>query len=96
MSEAGLKPEAQKYIRQEWIDACHFHPMSDRDVLREVARQAVAAASSAAPLVLLDLDSTLYEVGPRTHFILKEWMQSLEARPYAQVREALERMEPKR
>ena len=93
MNDAGLKPGAKKYIRQEWIDACHFHPMGDREVLREVARQTAATAGAAAPLVLLDLDSTLYEVGPRTHFILKEWMQSPEARPHAQVRAALERME---
>lgn len=63
MAEKALK-------RQDWIDACRFHDMTEKEVLAEVARRVSHRANS---LVLLDLDSTLYEVGPRTLQILKEW-----------------------
>src|SRR5262245_8010324 len=82
-------------IRKEWIDACGFHDLSETEVLREVSRRvsdlkAIAGGSKKAhPLVLLDLDSTLYEVGPRTHQILKEWVDSTESRSFKAVRDAL-------
>lgn len=97
MSTTGSKEGTQeqaKYARQAWIAACHFHPMDEREVLREVARKAIEAGKAEQPLILLDLDSTLYEVGPRTHFILKEWMHAPESREFPRVREAMEKLEP--
>ena len=95
MSESNLR------VRGDWVSASTFHDLSEDDVLREVARRvsdlkaslSPSAAKSAHPLVLLDLDSTLYEVGPRTHQILREWLASPESAPFAHVRSVLARLE---
>lgn len=62
--------------RQAWINASQFHNLSDEEVLREVQAR-VSRHRHEKPVVLLDLDSTLYEVGPRTHQILREWASAL-------------------
>jgi hypothetical protein len=64
-------------IRDAWINACEFLPWNDARVLREVLDR---ARSTPRALVLLDLDSTLYEVGPRTHRILEEWVKHPDSR----------------
>jgi hypothetical protein len=85
-------------MRNQWVSASHFHDLTQAQVLAEVARrvrEVKAAAGSDQkrhPLVLLDLDSTLYEVAPRTLQLLKEWAASAEAAVHAQVRDALSRL----
>lgn len=69
--------------RKAWIEACTFHPLSDEEVLREVQAR-VTRHRTERPTVLLDLDSTLYEVGPRTHRILREWAESAHDFPSVQ------------
>lgn len=87
-------------IRGEWMAACQFHDLSEAEVLSEVARRVEKVKRTATserashPLVLLDLDSTLYEVGPRTYQILREWVETSESREFMQVRDALLRAEP--
>jgi predicted secreted acid phosphatase len=61
--------------RQEWLDACQFHDVSQREILDLVA-EGVKKTQGKKPLVLLDLDSTLYEVQPRTHAIIQDWLRS--------------------
>ncbi len=69
--------------------------MGDSEVLAEVlnrierAHERVQSESGIRPVLLLDLDSTLYEVGPRTHHILLEWSETAQAREFYKVREAL-------
>lgn len=82
--------------RDQWIAACHFHDLSEREVLREIGRRVGNARDRAAeghhlahPLVLLDLDSTLYEVGPRTHQILLEWTETQNARSFGLARDRI-------
>jgi hypothetical protein len=85
--------------RSEWISACHFHDVSGSEVLEEVAQRVSQLKASAQgvkekhPLVLFDLDSTLYEVGPRTFQILKEWLASPENHRFPVVAKALEKLE---
>ncbi len=67
------------FSRQEWVSACHFHDLTQLEVLQEVSRR---VTSQVQPLVLLDLDSTLYEVGPRTYQIMMEWAQSTLGKAY--------------
>jgi hypothetical protein len=91
-------------IRQDWMSASHFHELTEAQVLAEVAArvekvkaQAVAQGGSrrdAHPLVLLDLDSTLYEVGPRTYQILREWAQTAASQGFGTVRDAVFKAEP--
>ncbi|MBL7714823.1 MAG: HAD family hydrolase [Bdellovibrionales bacterium] len=67
------KPTA---VRHDWIRSSHFHDLQETDVLNEIGRRIKKTQETAHPLVLLDLDSTLYEVEPRTHQILLEWIDS--------------------
>ncbi len=82
-----------KFVRQNWISACQFHILDEMEVLREVS---IRAAQSNHPVVLLDLDSTLYEVAPRNHQILHEWAISKESALYPNARDALFNLDPDR
>ncbi|RYZ70728.1 MAG: HAD family hydrolase [Proteobacteria bacterium] len=82
-----------QFSRKSWIDACEFHALDNRQVLDRVIESAHQLAQGRAA-VLLDLDSTLYEVGPRTGHILKEWLASPESREFPEVREAVEKLKP--
>lgn len=82
------------YVRNDWKTASHFHELTQGEVLREVSRRVIEMqAQGGVPVVLLDLDSTLYEVGPRTAQILKEWVQTQEALRFPGVRNELGRLE---
>lgn len=83
--------------RDGWINSCEFHSMSEAEVLAETIRRIEtlksAAETRARPLVLLDLDSTLYEVGHRTFQILKEWVDTEESESFSEVRERIAAIE---
>jgi len=82
--------EKSHKVRREWIDSCEFHPLTNREVLRQVhegIRQEIA--KNAQPVLLLDLDSTLYHVESRSHQILKEWVDSPESREFGPLREKI-------
>lgn len=77
-------------IRREWIDSCEFHPLSNVEVLRQVhtaIRQDLERRVQ--PVLLLDLDSTLYHVESRSHQILKEWLADPESRKFGSVRDRI-------
>lgn len=84
--------------RQQWVSASHFHPLSETEVLREVSSRVTAVRARTPdlrpphPLVVFDLDSTLYEVAPRTFRIIQEWLESAESQKFKPVREALLRL----
>lgn len=83
--------------RLDWIEACDFHPLEDHDVLKLVHRRIVElGAEQRRGVVLLDLDSTLYEVAPRTLCILKEAGEALASHLPAEVSQALRRLEEHR
>ena len=72
--DLGVSIVPELHARQSWVGACEFHALSVEEVLREVGRRVSEQVRlRKRPIVLLDLDSTLYEVGRRTHFILQEW-----------------------
>lgn len=85
------------YARRHWVSKSQFHDLSPAEVLREVSRRVTQSRSrpgAPAPLVLLDLDSTLYEVGPRTHAIFTEWSRTPEAAEFKRLRDALGDLHP--
>jgi hypothetical protein len=89
---------SQLLSRESWISACRFHDLTEMDVLREVSNRvtqlkARATDRASHPLVLLDLDSTLYEVGSRTFRILKEWQATEEGRAYPVIHSALDALD---
>ncbi len=55
--------------REQWIAACQFHDLTPDQVFQQVFAQGARVQN---PLALLDLDSTLFNVGPRTHAILQQ------------------------
>lgn len=75
--------------REHWQAKSHFHPLTDQEVLQLVLDKVQRFQHLKRPLVLLDLDSTLYEVAPRSLKILKEWLETSPAIP-TELRTALE------
>ena len=95
MNQLNVKPLMNAPLtRNDWVAASHFHDLTEAEVLREVSRR-VAQKQAAHPLVLFDLDSTLYEVGPRTHQVLQEWLDSSESKPFIALREAARKLQEK-
>src|SRR4051794_7532561 len=70
---------------RHWVSACEFHSMTDAEVLRKVLQEIPGREGS---VVLLDLDSTLYEVAPRTYQILADWVSSSTSLEFPNVRAA--------
>ena len=65
------------YIRGDWIRNTEFHPHSSAEVLQEVlARTQKILDQKKLPVLIFDLDSTLFHVSPRSFEILKSWIQS--------------------
>lgn len=85
----GLNKKSH-FSRKDWISACHFHPHSTQEVFDEITHR---VKQSPKPLVLLDLDSTLYEVAPRTHQILKEWSQHHPKEDFSEIQQAIHTLE---
>ena len=85
-------PDFFRKARREWIEASQFVLATDPELQDEVHRR-VLEAKSREPWVLFDLDSTLFEVQPRTEVILREWLQSTEAGRWPSLRERLGRVE---
>jgi len=84
------------FIRKEWIQACQFNGASNQQVLNHLfdgvkaQDQLFKTGKGPHPVVLLDLDSTLYEVGPRTHVILRKWAVSEDAKQFPKIRPLFE------
>jgi len=76
--------------RREWIDSCEFLPLSNVEVLRRV-HSAIRHdfEKKHQPVLLLDLDSTLYHVESRSHQILKEWLADAESRKFGPLRDRI-------
>lgn len=91
----------QSSSRYSWVQSCQFHPAPATEVFSEVNRrileltQSNSGNSSQRPLVLLDLDSTLYEVGPRTFRIIQEWLTSSHASSFQEVTQAFQSLTEK-
>jgi len=81
---------------KNWVEACNFHNLTDQEVLSEVSNRVhrlQGLQRSDSPVVLLDLDSTLYEVGPRNLQIMVEWARSKEGSKYKEVSAMVEALE---
>lgn len=81
------------YSRKKWQEATHFHPKSEKEVLHLISERVSSLKGAKKPLILLDLDSTLYEVGPRTSMIFKESLAHVNPIP-EELRKAIENMAP--
>ena len=61
--------------RRAWIEACRFQE-ADEAVAIEAAFARVTESAKAGhrPVALLDVDSSLYDTGPRTRRIVDDWI----------------------
>jgi hypothetical protein len=87
-------PPGTFFSRKEWQESTHFHPLSEGEVLSMVAETIGRFKSSLRPVILLDLDSTLYEVGPRTLRIIQEWLPTYSNKLPLDLKIALENLAP--
>jgi beta-phosphoglucomutase-like phosphatase (HAD superfamily) len=88
-----MKEPRKRLARQSWVSACEFDAASD--VLTKIETNTLEqVAEGAKAYVLLDLDSTLYEVAPRTVRIFKEAVRVLDTEIPAPVRQAFEGLGP--
>jgi len=65
------------FIRKDWVKNTNFHAHGNAEVLKEVlARTQKVLDEKKLPVLIFDLDSTLFHVSPRSLVILKDWIQS--------------------
>ncbi len=80
--------------RGDWVTACAFDATQDAALLASIGNKIKEnSALNVKSYVLLDLDSTLYEVGPRTLRILRDGLQALGDQAPAAVRAAFATLE---
>ncbi len=62
------------FIREEWIKNTEFFPVEARQVLNQVIEGVKKTLEAKKlPIVVFDLDSTLFDVSKRSYEILQEW-----------------------
>jgi hypothetical protein len=96
--EQFMNPTAsQMHSRDEWIAACTFHPLDTQQVLDTVLKRVndnFLTYPEHAPQVVLDMDSTLYEVSHRTFTIAQDWLDHEGKKVSESTRTALETCTP--
>jgi hypothetical protein len=89
-----MGPDRISLSREDWVEACAFDLTRDADLLTAIARKVNENKSlGVKSYVLLDLDSTLYEVGPRTLRILRDGLRELGDQAPQTVRAAFESLQ---
>jgi predicted secreted acid phosphatase len=82
------------YIRNDWQKNTEFHPQSQSEVLGEViTRTESILKAGGVPVLVFDLDSTLFDVSNRSFQILKEWLTHPETAHFNETREKLSSIE---
>lgn len=72
---SGRLINMSKYIREEWVKQTEFHPVTSEKVIEQVVvRTKAVLKEGKLPVVVFDLDSTLFDVSHRTFAILQEWI----------------------
>ena len=78
------------FAGQQWIAKTSFVNRDDQEVFREIdLRIRTVRERGKTPLVILDLDGTLYEVRPRSLRIVQEWVDHAESGDHPEVRSKL-------
>lgn len=83
------------FIRDEWIKRTEFQDMKDAAVLSEVLRRVdLVKKEGKLPVVVFDLDSTLFDVSRRSYEILQEWITHPSTQQYSDTVKALKTLKP--
>ena len=79
------------FIRSAWIQNTQFIHDSNEEVLKKVTSRVQAVLEKKKlPIVVFDLDSTLFDVSKRSFEILKEWIQHPETSNFRETISVLE------
>lgn len=72
-----MTEKPKMFAREAWVKASEFLPEAQTDVLRRVIQRVdETIADGRRPVVVFDIDSTLYHVTPRTYRIVLDWLAS--------------------
>jgi hypothetical protein len=78
------------FIRDEWIQNTQFFQDSNEEVLRKVVNRVKAVLEAKKlPIVVFDLDSTLFDVSKRSYEILREWLAHPETQTFRDTQDGL-------
>jgi len=78
------------YVREEWVKKTEFFPQSTSEVLAMVVKRVKEVLGGGKlPIVVFDLDSTLFNVSKRSYEILREWLGHPEAKTFQETLESL-------
>ncbi len=78
------------FIRKEWVKNSEFFQESSQEVLMKVIEKTQAVLEQKKlPIVVFDLDSTLFDVSSRSFEILREWLTHKETSTFEQTRAQL-------
>lgn len=81
------------HIREAWIKHTQFLPHSQRDVLNLVSEGVDRVlGKTKMPIVVFDLDSTLFDVSARSLQIVKDWIAEVAQKKFLQVSEKLQNL----
>jgi phosphoglycolate phosphatase-like HAD superfamily hydrolase len=84
------------YIRDEWIQNTQFFQDTDKEVLQKVFDRVKAVLEAKKlPIIVFDLDSTLFDVSKRSYEILREWLAHPDTQSFTDTRAILEGLEAK-
>ncbi|MBC7398182.1 MAG: HAD family hydrolase [Bdellovibrionales bacterium] len=83
------------FIREEWIQNTEFFPESTAQVLNKVLEGTQKVlADKKLPVVVFDLDSTLFDVSRRSYEILNEWRTHTETKTFQETAKMLADLSP--
>jgi phosphoglycolate phosphatase-like HAD superfamily hydrolase len=83
------------FIREEWVKNTEFHPETPKEVLDLVlARTQEVLKRGKLPIVVFDLDSTLFDVSKRSYEILREWLAHPEHHSFSETLTGLKDLQP--
>jgi len=83
------------FIRDEWIQNTKFFQDSNEEVLRKVVdRVKTVLEAKKLPIVVFDLDSTLFDVSKRSYEILREWLAHPDTQGFTDTQDVLKGLEP--
>ena len=78
------------FIRSDWIKNTEFHEDSSSEVIQKVmTRVDEVLAKKKLPIVVFDLDSTLFDVSKRSYEILREWLAHPETQSFQATHQGL-------
>lgn len=81
------------YARAEWKSKSNLTPITWSEVVQKILDHP-SRMSKRKAAVIFDLDSTLYNVQPRTFEIIREWRESSQSKSYGMLREIAMQLSP--